>query len=93
LIAASDDDNDDDDDDNDDDDDDDDSQEAYDALARDSVFDDNFERSFNEFSLHYLALSPWSADSSTNGEAVSMNGEEDFIQCPPSPVLQRGRIN
>lgn len=40
-------------------------QEAFDNLAKDSVFDENFEKAFNEFSEHYLALSPWGEDDST----------------------------
>lgn len=74
-------------------------QEAFDALARDSVFDDNFEKAFNEFSEHYLALSPWGEDdpmkdTCEKGDKSNKNqapcGEADSIQIPLTPVSRRG---
>jgi hypothetical protein len=74
-------------------------QEAFDTLARDSVFDDNFEKAFNEFSEHYLVLSPLGEDDSIKDKCdkdykSSKNqppyGEEDFIQIPLTPVSRRG---
>jgi hypothetical protein len=56
-------------------------QETFGVLAR--TFDDNFERSLNEFSQHYFDLSPWD-------EEGSMNGDEDFLQIPFTIVLQKG---
>ena len=76
-------------------------QEAFDALAQDSVFDDNFEKAFNEFSEHYLALSPWGEDDPMNscgkGDKSIKNqptfNEADFIQIPLTPVLRRGLMS
>jgi hypothetical protein len=74
-------------------------QEAFDTLARDSVFDDNFEKAFNEFSEHYLALSPWGEDDSIRDNCDKDHksnknqppcGEKDFIQIPLAPVSRRG---
>lgn len=66
-------------------------QEAFDNLAKDSVFDDNFEKAFNEFSEHYLALSPWGEDDSTGmKDQCDRAAEQDFIQIPLTPVSKKG---
>ena len=72
-------------------------QQAFDALARDSVFDDNFENAFNEFSEHYLALSPWSEEDSMENKDEGHNSsgrdysrsEQDSIQIPLTPVSRK----
>jgi hypothetical protein len=66
-------------------------QEAFDNLAQDSVFDDNFEKAFNEFSEHYLALSPWGEDDSTGiKDQCDKTSDQDFIQIPLTPVSKKG---
>jgi len=65
-------------------------QEAFDNLAKDSVFDDNFEKAFNEFSEHYLALSPWGEDDSTGMKDQCDNAtDQDFLQIPLTPVSKK----
>lgn len=65
-------------------------QEAFDNLAKDSVFDDNFEKAFNEFSEHYLALSPWGEDDSTGmKDQCDMATDQDFLQIPLTPVSKK----
>ena len=65
-------------------------QEAFDKLARDSVFDDNFEKAFNEFSEHYLGLSPWGEDDSMKDKCDNTDDRQDFIRIPLTPVARKG---